>query len=100
MTRLGWPELTALGILAVLTLHLTATGGALVGLCALGVLVLAARCFIADAQVDEALARAASGAVGPPGPPGPMGVSGPPCPHLAGPSLGDVIDGRTGGGRG
>jgi hypothetical protein len=57
MSRLGWPELTSLLLLFVLTLHLTATGGALVGLAALGVLVLAARAFIADAQVDEALAR-------------------------------------------
>ena len=76
MTRLGWPELSALGILTVLTLHLTATGGAWAGLCALGVTVLAARCFIADAQVDEALAR------------------------LDGVRQVDVIDGHTGGGRG
>jgi hypothetical protein len=57
MSRLGWPELTALGIVAILALHLTATGGPIPGLCALAVLVLAARAFIADAQVDEALAR-------------------------------------------
>ena len=75
MNRLGWAELTALGILSLLTLHLTATGGPIPGLCALAVTVLAARCFIADAQVDEALAR------------------------LDRP-LGDVIDGHTGSGRG
>jgi hypothetical protein len=57
MSRLGWAELTALGILSLLTLHLTATGGPIPGLCALAVTTLAGRCFIADAQVDEALAR-------------------------------------------
>jgi hypothetical protein len=57
MSRLGWAELTALGILSLLTLHLTATGGPIPGLCALAVTILASRCFIADAQVDEALAR-------------------------------------------
>jgi hypothetical protein len=73
--RLGWAELFCLGVLSVLTLHLTATGGAFVGFMALLVTFLAARCFIQDAQVDEALAR------------------------LDRP-LGDVIDGHTGGRRG
>lgn len=71
MNRLGWPELTALGIVAILGLHLTATGGPIPGLCALAVLVLAARAFIADAQVDAALDR------------------------LDGCDLDDVIDGHT-----
>jgi hypothetical protein len=75
VNRLGWAELTSLGLLFVITLHLTAVGGALVGFAALGVMFLAARCFIQDAQVDEALAR------------------------LDRP-LGDVIDGHTGGRRG
>lgn len=74
--RLRWPELTSLGLLFIICLHLTAIGGAGVGLLAFLVLFLSARFFIQDAQVDEALAR------------------------LDGVRQERVLDGHTGGGRG
>ena len=57
MNRLTWLQLSSLGILSILALNIGANYGPLPALLEFGIVATVGRCFIADAQVDEALAR-------------------------------------------
>jgi hypothetical protein len=57
MNRLTWLELGSLLLLFVFAVNIGANYGPLPALLAFGIVATVGRCFIADHQVDEALAR-------------------------------------------